>query len=492
MDQPQQLAGRRVLVTAHRRSDDLVDALERRGAEVIPAAVLSIRDGVDDEALLASTRALVADPPDVVVVTTGVGLRGWLAAADAAGLGPELLAVLRGARLVARGAKARGAVQGAGLTAAFVAASETSAEVVEHLLSQGVDGLHVAVQHHGAGSADVDEPLRAAGARVTPLVVYAWASAPDPQAVHEGLRQVADRAVDAVVFTSAPGVLAFLEAAREQGLYDEVVDAMRAGAVLAATVGPVTSAPLEALGIPALVPARHRLGAMITQLVTALARPTLLLVSHGTRDEQGRAVVSALAGQVARQAGARVVEAFVDVQEPRVVDAVAAAGECVVVPVLLSAGMHHHWDVEHAVDVRVAAPLGAGAALAPVVLAQAEASGARALVVVAAGSRRPEATADVEHLAEVVAQGWSGGPVRVAYGAAAEPTLSAALAALRSEGYADTELLVVPYLLAPGFFLDRVREQAGPVRVAEPLGRHPGVVDVVVARYEQALAEPIR
>ena len=106
----QVMAGCTVLVTADRRSAELAAALVRRGAEVRHAPALSMVPNEDDEALLAGTRDLIARPPDVVVVTTGIGFRGWIEAADAHGLADELLAVMGGARLVARGPRARGRV----------------------------------------------------------------------------------------------------------------------------------------------------------------------------------------------------------------------------------------------------------------------------------------------------------------------------------------------------------------------------------------------
>ncbi|MCZ2264598.1 uroporphyrinogen-III synthase, partial [Isoptericola sp. QY 916] len=63
------MAGCTVLVTADRRSGELAAALERRGASVRHAPALSMIPHVDDDALIAATRALVADPPDVVVAT---------------------------------------------------------------------------------------------------------------------------------------------------------------------------------------------------------------------------------------------------------------------------------------------------------------------------------------------------------------------------------------------------------------------------------------
>lgn len=263
----QVMAGCTVLVTADRRSGELAAALERRGATVRHAPALSMIPHVDDESLLAATRALVAAPPDVLVATTGVGFRAWIEAADAHGLADDLVAALRGVRIVARGPKARGAIQAAGLHADWVAESETSAEVAEVLLSEGVAGLHVAIQQHGAGADGLDQVFEKAGATVTDLVVYRWGPTPDPAAVAASARAAAAGEVDAVVFTSAPGAEAWLSAVEAEGLGDAVAARFASGDMVAAAVGPVTAQPLERRGIPSLQPERGRLGALVRTLV---------------------------------------------------------------------------------------------------------------------------------------------------------------------------------------------------------------------------------
>jgi uroporphyrinogen-III synthase len=261
------MAGCVVLITADRRADQLTSLFQRNGASVRRAPVLTNLPNVDDPALIAGTRALVADPPDIVVANTGIGLRGWIEAADAAGLGVALTTALRRTRIVARGAKARGAVQAAGLDTAWVAQSETTAEIIERLLAEGVAGRRVAVQHHGTGSDGLDEALRDAGADVVSLVVYQLGPAPDPCAVAASVRSAAAGEVDVVCFTSAPAVAAWLAAARAQGVHDEVVAALRAGRLVANCVGPVAAAPLRVLGVEPVVPDRSRLGAMVRALV---------------------------------------------------------------------------------------------------------------------------------------------------------------------------------------------------------------------------------
>lgn len=267
-----QLAGTRIVLTSQRRSTELGAALERRGARVDHAPSLSMVPHVDDTALMAVTRELIDRPPQVVVVTTGVGFTGWIEAVDAVGLAEPMARMLQSARIVARGPKARGAIQAAGFTPDWVAESETSAELRDFLLTEGVAGVRIAVQHHGSGADGLDEAFEGAGADVASLVTYRWGPAPDAEVVARAVRVVARLDCDAVVFTSAPGAVAFLHAAEEIGLEKECVAAMSdPQGVLAATVGPLTAGPLQARGVDPLVPDRFRLGALVRALVTELA-----------------------------------------------------------------------------------------------------------------------------------------------------------------------------------------------------------------------------
>ncbi|MVA77245.1 uroporphyrinogen-III synthase [Auraticoccus sp. F435] len=292
------MAGCVVLVTADRRSGELAAALTRRGASVRHAPALSIVPHQEDEQLLADTRALLADPPDVLVVTTGIGLRGWIEAADVAGLADQLVATLARTRIVARGPKARGAIQAAGLQADWVAESETSAEILELLLDEGVTGCKIAVQHHGAGADGLDTELAAAGAEVRSLVVYRWGPPPDPARVGESVLAAARGEVDAVVFTSAPGAAAWLSAAEQAGALPAVVERCAAGGLVAAAVGPVTARPLRDAGITPLVPERGRLGALVRTLVHHFEQAATTAVATRAGALQVRRTVALLDGHV--------------------------------------------------------------------------------------------------------------------------------------------------------------------------------------------------
>lgn len=264
------LAGTRILVTAQRRSDELAAALTRRGAEVTVAPALGVVPHIDEETLLRRTEEILANPVDTVVVTTGIGFRGWMDACEAAGLYDDLKAALENTRLVARGPKARGALQSAGLKADWVAESETSAEIVEFLLAEGVSGDRIAVQHHGAGDPHLEEMLRNGGAEIVPLEVYRWGPPTDPDAVAETALQVAAGGFDAVMFTSAPAASAWLAVLAEQGVTEIVRELVSKGRLLVAAVGPVTADPLVNAGMKPVFPDRSRMGALVRLVILTL------------------------------------------------------------------------------------------------------------------------------------------------------------------------------------------------------------------------------
>ena len=281
------LTGFRVAVTSARRAEELSALLERRGATVTSAAAITMVPLPDDDELRAHTEALIDVPPDIVIATTGIGFRGWVAAADGWGLTHELLVALGKARVVSRGPKATGALRAAGLPEEWSPESESSRELLHYLVEGGISGQRIAVQLHGATD-DWDpfpeflDQLRAAGAEVVPIRVYRWHSAPHGGDFDQLVAGIADEKFDAVSFTSAPAVASVLLRAKEMGIEDKVLSAFRTG-VHAMCVGPVTARPLVRLGVPTSAPERMRLGALarhITDELPLLQSRTLRVAGH--------------------------------------------------------------------------------------------------------------------------------------------------------------------------------------------------------------------
>lgn len=232
--------------------------------------------------------------------------------------------------------------------------------------------------------------------------------------------------------------------------------------------------------------------------MTSDPRPVLIACSHGTDDAEGRRVVRGIVdGIIAARPGLDVREAFVDVQEPAlptVVDALPAGRRAVIVPLLLSAGFHTGVDIVEATrlrpgDVVAATPLGPDCRLSAIVTERMRGAGVRAgdaVVLAAAGSSRPEAAAAVTTVANGVRARWPG-RLAVGYGAGAQPRVPAAVSALREEpATASSRVVIASYLLAPGYFHDRLHE-AGAELVTAPLGPDPRLALIALDRYDAAV-----
>ncbi len=118
----------------------------------------------------------------------------------------------------------------------------------------------------------------------------------------------------------------------------------------------------------------------------------------------------------------------------------------------------------------------------------------RAIVLIDHGSRRAEANAQLEAVATAVRKHYPDDVVECAHMELAEPTLAQAIAHCVEHG-AD-EIVVHPYFLGPGRhtqedipeMVEQITQQhpAVAIRVSEPLGAHPGVVDAVIDRVSRA------
>jgi sirohydrochlorin ferrochelatase len=113
-----------------------------------------------------------------------------------------------------------------------------------------------------------------------------------------------------------------------------------------------------------------------------------------------------------------------------------------------------------------------------------------AVLLIAHGSRRAEANADLEWVAAELRARGRFPTVRVSYLELAEPGIEAGGALCAEAG--ATEVLMVPYFLSPGIHVaedltaarDALAARFPKVRfaLAEPLGRHPLLVEVVEER----------
>ncbi|WP_343950011.1 uroporphyrinogen-III synthase, partial [Spirilliplanes yamanashiensis] len=177
-------------------------------------------------------------------------------------------------------------IRAAGLSEHWSAPTESCEEILRLLLAEGVARKRIAVQLHGGPQEEFVGALRGAGAEVVEVPVYRSQVPDDVAPLRRLVEQILAGGVDAVTFTSAPAVTTLLEVAGRAPA--ELFGAR----TVAACVGPVTAAPLLAAGVPALVPDRARLGALVKAVTDELPRRARRLRVAGTDLElRGHAVL---------------------------------------------------------------------------------------------------------------------------------------------------------------------------------------------------------
>lgn len=246
----------------------------------------------------------------------------------------------------------------------------------------------------------------------------------------------------------------------------------------------------------------------------------LVAVAHGSRDPRSAATVAALLDVVrARRPDLDVRAAFLELSAPRLPDvlsALAAEGHrnAVIVPLLLGSAYHARVDLPalvseaHArlprLSVSVSGvlgpdeplPSGAGTVSAVALRRLTEAGASLddpslGIVLAGAGSSHAPANAVVASVAAVWARRFPVAGVRAAFASLADPSVPAAVAALRAEG--ARRIAVASWFIAPGRLPDKVAALAGAdALVAQPLGPAPELAAVVVDRYESAIAPAVQ
>ncbi|MBS43687.1 MAG: cobalamin biosynthesis protein CbiX [Nocardioides sp.] len=207
----------------------------------------------------------------------------------------------------------------------------------------------------------------------------------------------------------------------------------------------------------------------------------LVTVAHGTRRTSGNEVAREITERAAERLGVPGTAAYVELCDPLLSDVAASAEQpLVVVPLLLSTGFHVRTDLPEAV-AEASVPVALGGSFGPdPLLAQAQvarlleagAEPGQRVVLVAAGSSDPDATRDQLGAVALLARAWDG---------------QVDLAVLSGRGPRIAEVVrpgdaVSPYLLSPGFFSERVATEAPDCLVADVIGAHEHVVELVVQR----------
>jgi uroporphyrinogen III methyltransferase / synthase len=257
------LMGRRVLVTRSReQASELVDLLEAQGAEAVEAPLIDIVPPDDYGPLDEACER--AGAFDWIVFTSANGASAFM---DRLLQGPRDVRGLAGARLCAVGPGTAARLTRFGLKVDLVPDDHSADGVVTAIKAAGpIKGKRVLFPKGDIARDTLPEELRASGAEVTEVIAYRTVTAESD--AHLGIyRQLLDRRIDAVTFSSASAVRAFVS------IYgaDQAVDLLNH--TMVATIGPVTADAAVRYGItPQVTPATSTMPALVDALVAEFTR----------------------------------------------------------------------------------------------------------------------------------------------------------------------------------------------------------------------------
>jgi uroporphyrinogen-III synthase len=281
-----------VAIASDRRRHPVAGLLEGVGARTVGIQAARSVARPDPAALREATARCLAAPCDELVVSSGLGLRAWIAAARRDQQAEPLVARLGQARLLARDPAAADALRALGLTTIFSTAGETTEELLRYLLARpSLPGRRVVVATDRPALSEACAELRHCGAEVIEVPTYTVS----PPAESYSLRRLCDLVIGGQV-----DALALIGAPATRHLRDHASKERRLAALLAAlrrevpcvALGTGTIAPLDGYGVPAVVAARPFAEEVAEQVLAALPRRGLRLAVNGHRLEvRGQAVV---------------------------------------------------------------------------------------------------------------------------------------------------------------------------------------------------------
>jgi uroporphyrinogen III methyltransferase / synthase len=254
------LFGRRVLVTrARERSRELVERLERAGAEAVVAPMIRIAPPEDYAPLDLACAA--ASEFDWVIFSSANAVEPFIGRLLA---GPRDLRALGSVKLCAVGPATAERLAGFGLKVDLIPAEYRAESVLESLASvDEIDGLRVLLPRADIGRELVADELRRRGALVTEVIAYRTVTAdPEREGFPDVYRLLLERRIDVVTFASPSAVRNMVRVLGDEPAVDLL------NALIVACIGPVTAEAAAQFNIRTdVMPSEHTIPGLVNAIV---------------------------------------------------------------------------------------------------------------------------------------------------------------------------------------------------------------------------------
>jgi len=282
------LSGLRVVCFESRRSAEASRLIARQGGEPVEAPSLREVPLSGPSGLGPLLADLQGGAPVLLVLLTGIGTELMIEGLSQHLSRESVLALLsaESTTLVCRGPKPHAVLKSAQIKPALVVGEpNTWRDLLRELTQRALPREQsVYVQEYGRTNAELIDGLAASGfSKVRQIKTYEWRLPEDLQPLQSAIDGIAAGEVDVALFTSGIQVTHVLQVARDMGALDKLRSGLSQTVI--ASVGPLTSEALLAVGLPPdIEPAHPKLGHLVVALA-AEARPKLAakrLASRGS------------------------------------------------------------------------------------------------------------------------------------------------------------------------------------------------------------------
>lgn len=262
-------AGLRVLSLESRRAAETAKLIGTYGGEALTAPAMCEVPLESDQPMLDFAAALERGAFDLVIFTTGVGVRTLVKAVSKHMDREAFLNALRSTRIAARGPKSSSALRELDVPIAIIAPEPFTwralLAAMEIQFGESLDGMNIAVQEYGTSNPELLTALAERCISITRVPVYRWALPEDVQPLREAVIALAHGHVDVVLFMNAGQVAHLFLMADRMGYTDALYQGFRSTVV--GSIGPSTSEGLQMYGVtPDYEPTQSRMGFLIKEL----------------------------------------------------------------------------------------------------------------------------------------------------------------------------------------------------------------------------------
>lgn len=261
--------GVRVLSLESRRAVEASKLIRTYGGEPLVAPAMREIPMNSDGPVLEFAEALINGAFDLVIFTTGVGVRSLIKTVSEHMDREKFLAALRTVKIAARGPKSSSALREFNIPIDVISPEpftwRSLVQAMEEKLGTSLTGMSIAVQEYGTSNPELLTVLAEKSVSITRVMVYQWAMPEDVQPLREAVIALAHGHVDVVLFMNAGQIAHLFLMAERMGYTEALYEGFRSTVI--ASIGPSTTEGLAMYRlVPDFEPSQSKMGFLIKEI----------------------------------------------------------------------------------------------------------------------------------------------------------------------------------------------------------------------------------